>query len=57
MLGGETDYYLPKQKQLVELFEETGVHYTYKIIPGMGHEFPEEYEQIVKTYILIRPKM
>jgi predicted esterase len=47
MLGGETDYYLPKQKQLVELFEKTGNQYTYKIIPGMGHEFPHDYERIM----------
>jgi predicted esterase len=48
MLGGETDFYLPRQKDLVKLFEKTGVHYIYKIIPGMGHEFPEDYENIVR---------
>ncbi len=47
MLGGETDFYLPKQKELAIIFDEIEVQYMHKIIPGMGHDFPKNYEQVI----------
>ena len=41
MLGGETDFYLERQKQMAELFEQAGIAYIHDIIPGMGHAFPQ----------------
>ncbi|MEJ2635870.1 MAG: hypothetical protein P8184_11335 [Calditrichia bacterium] len=51
MLGGEADYYLPKQKQLAAIFMQTGVPFIHRIIPGMEHGFPEDYEQALREAI------
>ena len=44
MLGGEFDYYLPRQEEMARLFKEFNILYHYKIITGMHHEFPMDYE-------------
>jgi predicted esterase len=48
MIGGAFDYYLPRQQELVLLFRQTGIHCSYKIIEGMGHEFPENYSDLMR---------
>ena len=56
MLVGENDFYRPKQQELIQLFEKTGITYVYKVIPGMGHEFPGDYEHILQeslNYVMI----
>ena len=57
ILAGENDFYRPKQQELVGIFEKTGIKYKYKIIPGMGHEFPGDYEQILQESLnyVMRP--
>ncbi len=47
MLGGENDYYLPRQKELAQLFRQAGIQYIHQIVPGMGHEFPSSYVQVL----------
>ena len=49
VIGGEQDYYLPKQKELVELFKQSGANYIHTIIPGMGHEFPDNYQHYMRV--------
>jgi predicted esterase len=57
MLAGENDFYRPKQQELIDLFQKTGIDYTYNIIPGMGHEFPGDYEHILQESLkyVMRP--
>jgi len=52
MVGGEKDYYLPKQKELTQIFDECGINYSYQIIPGMGHTFPDDYEKLLREALL-----
>jgi dienelactone hydrolase len=48
MIGGASDYYLPVQKGLVALLQGLQIRISYEIIPGMGHEFPNDYESQMK---------
>ena len=48
MLAGENDFYRPKQQELIQVFDKTGIKYVYKVVPDMGHEFPENYDRILK---------
>jgi len=47
MLAGQDDYYQPKQLEMIDIFAKNRVDYRYKIIEGMGHGFPKEYEPII----------
>jgi predicted esterase len=41
-VGGEKDYFLPRQKEMVQIFDETDFPYEFTIIPDMGHEIPKD---------------
>ncbi len=41
MLGGEDDYYLERQRQMMNVFNEIGIPCIHEIIEDMGHEYPE----------------
>ena len=49
MVGGEKDYYLPKQKELTQIFDKWSISYSFKIIPGMRHSFPDDYESLMQS--------
>ena len=40
MLGGEDDHYLPRQKEMAELFALSNLSYWHAIVEGMGHHYP-----------------
>ncbi len=42
MVAGENDPYRPKQEEMISVFEEENIPYTYIIIPEMGHDIPED---------------
>ncbi len=44
LIGGETDFMLERQYKMVEIFEETGFPSKHEIVPGLGHDYPEEFE-------------
>jgi len=49
IVSGEKDFYLERQKQMTAVFDKTKIPYQFKIIPGMGHSFPEEYPAYLKN--------
>ena len=42
MLGGEQDYYLERQKQMMHVFREKGIECHHEIIQDMGHAYPKD---------------
>jgi len=40
IVGGEKDYYLPKQKQLMEIFNKIQMDAKHIIVEKMGHQYP-----------------
>jgi len=52
MLGGELDYYLQKQKELAEIFTNEQINFKHIIVTGMEHEFPSDYEMVIKDALL-----
>jgi len=57
IVGGEHDYYLPKQRQLTELFDKEGLLYRHIIIKNMGHHYPDNESNYLNNAIvfLTRP--
>jgi acetyl esterase/lipase len=43
IIGGEDDYYLPYQREMVHVFKEERFPHEFIIIPGMGHTYPEDF--------------
>lgn len=41
IVGGENDYYLPKQKQMTEIFDNTNFAHKHIIVKDMGHQYPD----------------
>jgi len=41
LVGGENDFYLPRQKQLTTIFDSNNILYKYVIENSMGHQYPE----------------
>ena len=41
IVGGENDYYLPKQKQMTEIFDNTNFAYKHIIVKDIGHQYPD----------------
>lgn len=52
MLGGEQDYYLLRQKELAQIFDQAGIKYKHEIIPEMGHGFPNNYKKVLMEALL-----
>ena len=48
MVGGEEDFYLEKQIEFTHWLDGNKVPYRHLIIPGMGHDFPSEYETLIR---------
>jgi len=42
IVAGENDHYRPKQEEMVKVFEQQNIPYTYIIIPEMGHDIPDD---------------
>ncbi len=42
MIAGENDHYRPKQEEMVKVFIDQYISYEYIIIPGMGHDIPND---------------
>lgn len=51
IVGGENDYYLPKQVQLVEILNKANIKNQHLIIPTMGHQYPVEEDEYIKAGI------
>ncbi len=51
IIGGENDYYLPRQKQMVAIFDKYDFNYEHQIIDGMGHEYPKNESDLIKKAI------
>ena len=51
IVGGEDDYYLPRQKQMTEIFSNLGIVNKHEIINGMGHEYPPNENMWIDTGI------
>jgi predicted esterase len=47
IVGGEDDYYLSKQLQLVELLIKATIKNKHTTIPGMGHQYPLNEEKYI----------
>lgn len=45
IISGETDFYLDRAKQMVEIFDEVHLNYYFEIVDGMGHEYPENFSE------------
>jgi predicted esterase len=43
IITGEKDFGLARLKEMVEVFRKAGVPHRFTIIPGMGHEVPEDF--------------
>jgi predicted esterase len=43
IMGGEKDYYLPHQEEMVAVFKAVGLSYRFDVIAGMGHEYPQDF--------------
>lgn len=42
ILGGEHDFYLKQQEELMIHFDRLGLPYTYVQVKGLGHQYPED---------------
>lgn len=42
MVAGENDHYIPRQEEMITVLQEQNIPYTYIIIPGMGHDIPDD---------------
>jgi len=51
MVGGEKDYYLPRQKQMAEIFAREGLIFRHEIVEGMGHHYPMEESKWIEEAI------
>lgn len=40
IIGGEDDYYLPRQQKMAELFDRMQFRYQHIVVPGMAHQYP-----------------
>jgi len=49
MVGGEKDYYLPKQKEMAELFTKSGRQFQHEVFKDMGHQYPEDEDAVINT--------
>lgn len=41
IVGGENDHYLPKQKQMTEIFDLANFEYKHHIVKDMEHQYPD----------------
>jgi predicted esterase len=51
MIGGENDYYRPRQERLRDSLTLYSVKNSYSIIPGMGHEYPENFRTLLNNLL------
>jgi len=51
MLGGEKDYYLSRQKKMMEIFDQTRLGCRHEIVEGMGHHYPVEESRWIEEAI------
>ncbi len=55
MIAGENDYYRHYQREMAEIFEETGFNCQAVVIPGLGHDVPENFSELIDeaiTYVM-----
>lgn len=43
ILSGENDHYLPRQEEMIEVFDAVGLSYKFDIVAGMGHAYPDDF--------------
>jgi predicted esterase len=49
MVGGENDYYLPKQIEMAEIFTKSGRQFQHEVFKDMGHQYPEDEDSVINT--------
>ncbi len=43
LIAGETDFYRPRQEEMINAFNKLGFKYLYTVIPGLGHDYPADF--------------
>lgn len=51
IIGGETDYYRPRQNRLLDSLKKAELDYEYILIPGMGHQYPDNFSKLLELYL------
>lgn len=51
IIGGEDDYYLPYQREMVHVFKQERFPHEFIVIPGMGHAYPEDFSSHIDKAI------
>ena len=51
IITGENDYALKRQQKMIEMFKNTNFPHQFTIIPGMGHEFPQDIDAYIPKLI------
>jgi predicted esterase len=51
IVSGEGDFYLPLQKEMVQLFNEEHFPHEFFILPELGHSYPDEFPHLIDRAI------
>jgi hypothetical protein len=50
LIAGENDTaLLPQAKNMVEIFEQAGFSHQFVVVPGLGHEYPDDFSERLDT--------
>ena len=52
MIGGEHDYYRKYQIEMAEVFRETGFNYQVVVVQELGHDFPQNFSELIDDAIM-----
>lgn len=52
IIGGETDYFLPRQWEMVAAFDSARFAYEFTVIPGMGHQYPDYFQKRLEAALM-----
>jgi tetratricopeptide (TPR) repeat protein len=51
IISGENDYSLKRQKEIVDIFKDVQFPHQFHVIPNMGHEYPDHFEDKLLTLL------
>lgn len=51
IIGGENDYYRPRQERLIDSLVLYSIKHSYTLVPGMGHEYPENFRTLLNNLL------
>jgi len=49
IIAGEDDFFREDQLEMLGVFEEEGLPCEYMVVPGVGHEFPPDFPDLLDT--------